>query len=196
MNIHDIPPKAGKVTVVRGKSATKLKLHQAHALKALNKKIQGRQNFGGLLVMPTGSGKTFTAAYWLLKNVINNNVKLLWIAHRHQLLDQALETFINNAYSDIIPDRTSFQYRIVSGLPDHDKPVNVEARDDLVVASKDSFQKSQFDYLLKNWIDGQDEIFLVVDEAHHATAKTYRFICYTNPNIGPGTGIIEKSFSR
>jgi superfamily II DNA or RNA helicase len=116
--MSNILPKAGLVPVVYGKSPTSLKWHQADAIKALNVKVQTQPRFAGLLVMPTGSGKTITAAYWLLQNVINRHKKLLWIAHRHELLIQALQTFIRNACDDLVSDRRSFQYRIISGLPD------------------------------------------------------------------------------
>lgn len=168
-------PKAGRVSV-HAKSPMSLKWHQCEAIKALDARVQVQPRFAGLLVMPTGSGKTITAANWLLKNVINRRKKLLWIAHRHELLVQALQTFISNASNDLVPNRDSFRYRIISGLPDHDIPFNISPDDDLIIASKDSLQQRGLDYLLRQWIKGDDEIFLVIDEAHHATAKTYRFI--------------------
>ena len=35
----------------------------------------GKSKFNSLLVLPTGGGKTMTAVYWLLKEVINKNFK-------------------------------------------------------------------------------------------------------------------------
>ena len=63
-------PKYGNISITAGKSPTDLKWYQNAALKALNAKLNARQSFSGLLVMPTGSGKTITAVYWLLQNVI------------------------------------------------------------------------------------------------------------------------------
>ena len=167
-------PYAGTVNTASGNSNLELFKHQNDAIKNLNDKIlnKGNNPFAGLLVLPTGGGKTLTATYWLLKNYTNQNKKILWIAHRHELLEQAKHSFEQLAYSDILNNRSSFNYRIISGL--HDKPVNIEPTDDIIISSKDSLNKG-FKFLYKNWIkNNHDEIFLVIDEAHHATAKTYR----------------------
>ena len=41
--------------------------------------------------------------------------KVLWIAHRQMLLDQALDSFSNQAYLTNLPHISSFNFRIVSG---------------------------------------------------------------------------------
>lgn len=162
---------AGEIRVENGKNPKTLYLHQTEAIKKLDEKIikTNKSPFAGLLVLPTGGGKTTVAVQWLLKNYIDKNKKVVWIAHRHELLEQAKETFGNNAYSDILKNRTSFKYRIISGL--HDKPVNIQNSDDIIIASKDSLN-SGLEYLLDRL--NNVELFLVVDEAHHAIAKTYR----------------------
>ena len=162
---------AGEIQVEKSKNPNSLYLHQKEAIEELNNKIikTNKSPFAGLLVLPTGGGKTTVAVQWLLRNYIDKNKKVLWIAHRHELLEQAKETFRNNAYSNILKNRTSFNYRIVSGI--HDKPVNIKNNDDIIIASKDSLN-SGLKYLLDHWKNV--ELFLVVDEAHHAIAKTYR----------------------
>jgi ATP-dependent helicase IRC3 len=165
---------AGTISVARQDSGIKLYPHQEDAIQHLNDKITktGQYPFAGLLVLPTGGGKTLTAAYWLCMNLLNQHKKILWIAHRHELLDQAKATFHERlAYQDILHNRQSFNYRIISGI--HDKPVRIKASDDLIIASKDSLNAG-YDYLLKKWLASQEEVFLVIDEAHHATARTYR----------------------
>lgn len=162
---------AGWINVERGEAPKELYSHQNEAIKALNK--TNEDAFEGLLVLPTGGGKTLTAVHWLLRNFINNNKKVLWIAHRHELLDQALETLRLSAYSSLLTNVSGFRYRIISGHPKHDIPVHIEPSDDIIIASKDSLN-SGLDYLLKNWVGDLQEVLLVVDEAHHATAKTYR----------------------
>ena len=121
--------------------------------------------------MPTGGGKTLTAAYWLLRNAVDQNKKILWLAHRHLLLEQAAEAFARNAYTDTMVNRTVFNYRIISGM--HDKPVHIQKTDRILIASKDSMIRSLDK--LKNWLNGE-EIYLVIDEAHHAVAKSYKKI--------------------
>lgn len=164
---------AGKINIAQGKSNLDLYKHQNDAIKELNDILVSDKNpFAGLLVLPTGGGKTLTATYWLLKNYVDKKKKILWIAHRHELLEQAKRSFEQLAYSDILKNRSSFSYRVISGL--HDRPVNIQPADDIIISSKDSLNRG-FNYLYENWIDkSKDEIFLVIDEAHHATAKTYR----------------------
>ena len=166
---------AGTIRVREERNPIELYLHQKEALKAMDRAIlnEDAERFAGLLVIPTGGGKTLTAVHWVLGNVINNNKKVLWLAHRHELLEQALSSVKKNSYSSLINKRKEFRYRIISGQ--HDRPVNIRKDDDIIVASKDSLNRG-LNYLINNWLKYNKEIFLVVDEAHHTTAKTYRKI--------------------
>ena len=145
--------------------------HQKNAMKNLD--IMNRNNsYSTLVVLPTGGGKTYTAAVWLLRNAIDRNKKILWIAHRQTLLDQAAETFKTNPYSEFIPNISSFKYRIISGETKHDRTIDIEKDDNLLIVSKDSIGRNL--KALDKWLKGEDELFFIVDEAHHSTAKTYR----------------------
>lgn len=162
---------AGQVKITKGEALRKPYPHQIEAMKALSMEVKNKEDYKGLLVLPTGGGKTLTAVQWILKNAINNKNKVLWIAHRHELLDQALKSFIDNSYSNLVPNRTSYNYRIISGK--HDRAVNIKNYDDIIIASKDSL-RSGIKYLIKNWVKvSKEDIFIVVDEAHHAVAKGY-----------------------
>lgn len=160
---------AGEVRVAKGKSNRTLYEHQKDAVEKLNK-LNERDSFSSLLVLPTGGGKTFTGVYWLLKEAVNNKKKVLWIAHRHLLLEQAANTFQKTAYSDLLYNISSFNYRIVSGK--HDQAINIKESDDILIISKDSAIRN-LDSIGK-WLSGEEEVYLVIDEAHHATAKSYR----------------------
>ena len=166
---------AGTLHISNEKSNIRLFPYQEEAFLNMQKEIikKDKNPFKGLLVLPTGGGKTLTVAYWLSKNILDRNKKVLWIAHRHELLKQAKATFAEKlAFKDIFENKKSLNYRIISGI--HDKPIHVKPEDDIIFASKDSVNAG-FSHLLKNWIkNNTDEIFLVIDEAHHATAKTYR----------------------
>ncbi|WP_442598101.1 DEAD/DEAH box helicase [Neobacillus sp. D3-1R] len=166
---------AGTIQVREERNPIEPYLHQKEALKALDKAIGNSEaeRFSGLLVLPTGGGKTQTAVQWVLRNIINSNKKVLWIAHRQELLEQALLSVKKNSFSILINKRKSFNYRIISGK--HDKCRNIKKEDDFIIASKDSLYRGK-DHLIKNWLNHHDDIFLVIDEAHHATAKTYRKI--------------------
>ena len=160
---------AGKVNVLAGNNPRSLYEHQIDALENMSR-LDEKNKFSSLLVLPTGGGKTVTAVYWLLKEGINKKKKILWLAHRHLLLEQAAGTFQNNAYSNILYNISSFNYRIVSGR--HDKPINISSKDDVLIISKDSIVRNL--NILNDWLKAEEDVYLVIDEAHHATAKSYR----------------------
>lgn len=166
---------AGEIQVREERTPSEPYLHQKEALKALDMAIgkSEAKRFSGLLVLPTGGGKTQTAVQWVLRNIINENKKVIWLAHRHELLEQALTSAKKNSFSILLNKRKSFSYRIISGV--HDRCRNIRREDDFIIASKDSLYRGK-DHLVENWLKYHDDIFLVIDEAHHATAKTYRKI--------------------
>ncbi len=161
----------GKVFPKKGVNARVPYEHQKDAMDNLDV-INKSGGYSTMIVLPTGGGKTYTASMWLLKNGIDCNKKILWIAHRQMLLDQAAESFQNFAYSEVIPHIPFFQYRIISGASCHDRAIDIEKSDNLLIVSKDSIGRNLS--CLDKWLDDEKEIFLVVDEAHHSTAKTYR----------------------
>ena len=145
--------------------------HQKKAMEALDKMNQ-ESSYSTLVVLPTGGGKTYTASMWLLKNEIDKKKKILWIAHRQMLLDQAAESFQKFAYKEVVPHISSFCFRIVSGASSHDRTSDIRSSDNLLIVSKDSIGRNI--ERLDKWLEGEKELYLIVDEAHHSTAKTYR----------------------
>lgn len=164
---------AKTVRVNPGKNPRHLYLHQSDAIAALNI-INEREEFRALVILPTGAGKTMTAATWLLSSAIDKKKKVLWLAHRHLLLEQAADAFVVNSFSDRFMNRQSFRYRIISGSDRHGRPVHIKIDDDILVVSKDSIARNL--QSLDDWLQGEDELYLVIDEAHHATARSYRRI--------------------
>ena len=145
--------------------------HQKKAMEALDKMNQ-EASYSTLVVLPTGGGKTYTASMWLLKNAIDKRKKILWIAHRQMLLDQAAESFQKFAYTEVVPHISSFCFRIVSGASSNDRTSDIRPGDTLPIVSKNSIGRN-IDRL-DQWLKGEKELYLIVDEAHHSTAKTYR----------------------
>lgn len=125
--------------------------------------------FEGFLVMPTGSGKTFTSARWLMEHHINKRGRVLWLAHRHELLEQAAQAFASCAmYAKNIDE---VRIRIVSGV--HCSASMISDHDHIMCCSVQSLARNSevVTHLLSD-----EKLFLVVDEAHHASAKSYREI--------------------
>ncbi len=164
---------SGRVTPINRPSGRQLYDHQREAIKNMDI-INNEKSFSTLIVLPTGGGKTFTATTWLLRNAINNKKKVLWLAHRQLLLNQAAESFQKYAFRESLKNISSFTYRIISGAVEHDRLVDIEPNDDILIISKDSLTRNVD--ALNEWLKGENELFLVIDEAHHSTAKSYRKI--------------------
>lgn len=161
----------GKVISKKGANKRVPYEHQKCAMENLDI-INRSAAYSTMVVLPTGGGKTYTASMWLLRNALDRGKKILWIAHRQMLLDQAAESFQKFAYAEVIPHIPSFQYRIVSGAAAHDRAIDIQPTDDLLIMSKDSIGRNLS--CLDAWLKDEKELFLIVDEAHHSTAKTYR----------------------
>lgn len=159
-------------------------LHQRDAFDALNNvfTFPAEGYKGGLLVLPTGAGKTFTAVNWICRNVLPRKIKVLWLAQSSYLLEQAGKAFCENALA--IPyGRKSLNIRVVSSSPSHSKPATIKTTDDVLIVTTQTAIKNfnsnpedlsgkkvetRFKEFIKNNIN--DSLFVVLDEAHHAPA--------------------------
>ncbi len=155
--------------------------HQHQALDKLQKWYQDKNsNPGGILVLPTGGGKTFTAMRFLCTYPLSNGYKVLWLAHTHHLLDQAFYSLESEV--KLIRNKQKLNVRVVSGTKGHFRPAQIEHSDDIVIctlqtitrAYSDNDKVIQFDKFLKA---AGNKLFVVFDEAHHSPAPSYcRFI--------------------
>ena len=162
---------SGTIEVIPKRNPRQLYEHQIEAIDALTQLNQAPA-FRTLLVIPTGGGKTLVGSWWLLRHALNKGKKVLWIAHRQLLLEQALASFQSNAYATCMPDRWRFNYRLISGQ--HDSLNQINPKDDLLIISKDTLTKRT--RALKRWLTQEKEVFIVIDEAHHSPAQTYQTI--------------------
>lgn len=136
-----------------------LQYYQREALESVVSKV--RPGNGGLLCLPTGAGKTKTAVWWCLTEHVRKYRRVVWLAGRDELIDQAAETFRTHAS---LAERTFTLRTIKGGAPeDYDG--------DVVVASLQTLAKDDRASALRRQcaIDA-----MVFDEAHHAAAPTYR----------------------
>lgn len=162
---------AMQVVVASGTHPHRLYDHQKKAVMRMTEKMTAK--FAGVLVLPTGGGKTRTAVQWLLANVIDTGGKVLWLAHRHSLINQACNVFCQTAYRDVLRAKERFTCRKISGR--HARPVDIRADDDVLIGSVFSLGRSSGPkHLREKWLSDQRPVCVVVDEAHHAPASTYR----------------------
>ena len=122
---------------------------QIEALEALNRTREGGAE-AGLVVLATGLGKTWLSAFDSV-----SFGRVLFVAHREEILNQALETFRRVRPEDYLG-------RYDGGSKHPDANVLFASIQTLGKQSHlDRFSPDHFDYI-------------VVDEFHHASAATYR----------------------
>ncbi len=124
---------------------------QREALKCLAAtRIEGHDR--GLVVLATGLGKTYLAAFDFLAT---GGQRALFVAHREEILDQA-----RAAWARVFPDKT--MGTLGSGRFETDVDILFASIQTLARETHLSgFDASHFDYV-------------VVDEFHHASSRTYR----------------------
>lgn len=144
--------------------------YQVEVWQQLNKHLgeaRSTGKFQGLVVMPTGSGKTYTAVRWVYENVVASGKRVLWLAHRRELLTQAAAEF--HALSSFVRSKEKLRVRVVSS--EHCTTTQIDPADDVVVASIHSLARRRD---IASQLLDDPRLFVVIDEAHHAPAKSYR----------------------
>jgi superfamily II DNA or RNA helicase len=143
--------------------------YQENAVKALKKHFIDDDANEGMLVMPTGSGKSRAATYFLIKEMISRGYQVIWLAHRYMLIDQAADCFYRFAGLSKIENPNIKDYRISCVSGQHLRMSQVD-KHEVIVASIASVCRNK-DHLRR--ILGK-KVMLVVDEAHHTFAPTYQ----------------------
>jgi len=162
--------------------------HQIEAFEKLSNTftLDSKKPKSGILVLPTGAGKTFTAVRWLCDHVIPKNIKILWLAPSFYLLDQAFSSFEENARG-ISYSKKTLNIRCVSSNPSHSKASSIKLTDDIVIMTiqtaisnlhTDALNVSgnKVETAFRKFIEDCREtgLFVIVDEAHHAPAHGCR----------------------
>ncbi|MCZ8157026.1 MAG: DUF3427 domain-containing protein [Leptospira sp.] len=117
-----------------------------------------------LIVAATGTGKTVISAfdYRNYCKAFGNKPTLLYIAHRKEILEQALGCF-RMALRD-----QNFGYLLVDGI---DPFLETDSPQHLFASIQSLQSKKLWEKLGKDYFR-----FIILDEAHHATASSYRSI--------------------
>lgn len=136
--------------------------YQVRILEALRVEREYRKSFHNLVVAATGTGKTIIAALDYKRYCEANGgrrPKLLFIAHRDEILNQNLATMRN-----VLKD-PNFGARMGG---DHETPA---AMDHVFCTIQTANLKKIWEQLGRDFYE-----YIVVDEAHHAPASSYEGI--------------------
>lgn len=143
--------------------------YQQEALDALEKGRTGQPGLRQLVALPTGAGKTIVGALDIKRVVEQTGKGAIFMAHRDELITQPAKKI-----PLVWPDATIGRV----------KAKDNELGRQVTVASVQTVSR---DKRLAQLIEAQDYSLLYVDEAHHATAATYRKIidtlCAANPDM-------------
>ncbi|MFJ1911474.1 DUF3427 domain-containing protein [Streptomyces sp. NPDC088147] len=133
--------------------------HQQDMLERLEVERAVHDRHRNLLVAATGTGKTVMAAldYKALRRKLGRDLRILFIAHRKEILEQSLRT-----YQGVLNDGNFGELLVGGEIPDAWKHV---------FASVQSLNARALDRLAPDHFD-----VVVIDEFHHGTAPTYRKI--------------------
>lgn len=134
----------------------KLRDHQIKCLSAMHEAfIKKKTTNRGAIVLPTGSGKTFTAAYFNIELVKKTTATIVWVAHRDELIQQAIDSHVNL--------KEDLDYSLWTA-----KEKNATGR---IIFTSVQSSKGLADTLSVLLKDKQKCVVLVIDECHHFAAE-------------------------
>ena len=137
-----------------------LRLYQ---IEAKNKIFEAWNNYRSIMFqMPTGTGKTMLFSA-IIKDLYNNynNVRILILAHRTELIDQISKS-LGTKYNIV-------HGKIKSGYSEEEYyNIQVASVQTLIKRLKERWDSKHFNYI-------------IIDEAHHSLAKSYKKICKSYP---------------
>lgn len=135
-----------------------LRPYQTAAIEAVERELA--DHLSTLLVLPTGCGKTVVFAE-LVRLWMAMKLRTLVLAHRTELLDQAAKKLLDVG--------------VYAAIDQGDRKASLQA--DVVVGSVQTLQRKRLERYPVDWFDR-----IVIDEGHHAAAKSYRNVRERFPN--------------
>jgi superfamily II DNA or RNA helicase len=131
---------------------------QERILEALDAERVGHNRWRNLVIAATGTGKTVVAGFDFQRFYLQRGrqARLLFVAHRKEILEQALLTFRN-----ILRDH-SFGELLVG-------PYQASRLEHLFCSVGTLASRALWEQVGKEFYD-----YIVIDEAHHGTADSYR----------------------
>lgn len=147
-----------------------LRDYQERAVRASYEGWAGGRGKNALIVHPTGTGKTYTGAALVARyprvfgtRPDGHRRRILWLAHRDYLLDQAARTLVRMGVDSAIEAGRKKAMAGLLGDPD------------CVIASVASMQENGQTKRLFQWEPDYFDL-LVVDEGHHVLSPIYKRI--------------------
>lgn len=135
----------------------KIRPYQLDALRAIDRALVRDGRVNTVLSLPPSGGKTFVATRWLKKRPLAEGGRVLWLAHRDELLEQARDDIA--AYC---PDATLGRWdRSRKDLKQQITVASIGAFKSLVYACQ--VREVEFDTL-------------VYDEAHHGAGEAFETV--------------------
>ncbi len=135
-----------KYNLKKSRTSLILRDYQKEIINLFNNEKNKTKNH--LIVLPTGTGKTITALY-MYKNFVESNInnRLLFVAHRREIIENAFIVFENEKYSNQL---------ILSSKEEISKLSNLFITTSLLnnLIEKGYFKKNEFQ-------------IIIFDEAHH-----------------------------
>lgn len=140
--------------------------HQKEILEDLSLEREEYDSYKNLVVAATGTGKTMIAAFDYKRQIKNEDKKLLFLAHRKEILEQSLHTFRN-----VLKDQNFGELWVSDNKPVDQKHIFASIQ---TLNSNENYKKFDLDYF----------DYIVIDESHHAKASSYlKIIDYYEPEI-------------
>lgn len=156
-------------------------------------KVSDEQQGSGkraVIGLPTGAGKTRVAVQYLVENLLTNRQRIddeqrepdpepdrlvIWIAHRDELCEQAVQSFQKIWGALGAPDSELAVGRLWSNSRG-----NIRHRENVpqVIVTTNLTLANKFDRNEGDWLKNAD--FVVVDETHRGIAKTYTTVLERN----------------
>ena len=166
---------------------TLIMTHQAEAVKAMTSYFQldkRKENRSGLVVMPTGSGKTYTAVNWLLNDAVVKGYRVIWLVHRQELVEQTFMEFRKQAPTLKGTGVKKLRIIPVSGMH---LGMNMACRADVNVCSIASVANKYGYRFIERMlgVPGKNKCVVVIDEAHHAVSASYRKVITRIQKLNP-----------
>ena len=170
VNATPLKKEVEKITVKHG-----LFPHQRHAFYNIIASIESSKMRRCLLHMPTGSGKT-TTAMRVVSSIFSNSspVMVVWLAYSEDLCEQAIDEFKNTW--EHVGDRDIRVFRYFGKHSPDLLGMTKISKESFVVASLSKVQMAdkKQSVFLSTLADRTDMV--VMDEAHQATAPTYKTV--------------------